>query len=105
MLHLRRLVEFLMSLDKYCEDLLSQATKTSSASASKIPVTAEQQMSAADLVSTLGKKVQGINLLQIESYLRTSKIARKISGYSEKLAAGGKSNHRSEFSKLISNLS
>lgn len=39
-----------------------------------------------ELVSSLGSKVEGVNLVEIESYLRSSKIARKISGYSEKEA-------------------
>ncbi|KDQ62233.1 hypothetical protein JAAARDRAFT_122516 [Jaapia argillacea MUCL 33604] len=41
-------------------------------------------MLASDLIHTLGRKVEGINLVEIESYLRTSKIARKISSYFEK---------------------
>jgi chromosome transmission fidelity protein 1 len=43
-------------------------------------------MTPSDLVAALGKKVQSINLLEIEAYLRSSKVARKISGYNDKLA-------------------
>ena len=39
-----------------------------------------------ELVSSLGSKVEGVNLVEIEAYLRSSKIARKISGYSDKEA-------------------
>ena len=39
-----------------------------------------------ELVSSLGSKVECVNLVEIESYLRSSKIARKISGYSQKEA-------------------
>ena len=36
----------------------------------------------------LGRKVDGINLLEVENYLRASKIARKVSGYADKAAGG-----------------
>jgi len=48
-----------------------------------------------DLVSSLGSKVEGVNLVEIEAYLRSSKIARKISGYSDK-EAEKKSNGASD---------
>ncbi|KAL1665780.1 helicase C-terminal domain-containing protein [Schizophyllum commune] len=38
-------------------------------------------MTPNDFVSRLGKKVEGINLLEVERYLKASRIARKISGY------------------------
>jgi chromosome transmission fidelity protein 1 len=50
-----------------------------------------------ELVSSLGSKVAGVNLVEIEAYLRSSKIARKISGYNEKEAekeSSGTSNRR-----------
>ncbi|KAG6332133.1 hypothetical protein ID866_6952 [Astraeus odoratus] len=40
-------------------------------------------ISIPDYVQRLGCKVDGINLLEIEAYLKKSKIARKISGYAE----------------------
>jgi chromosome transmission fidelity protein 1 len=43
-------------------------------------------MTPGDLVAALGKKVQSVNLLEIEAYLRSSKVARKINGYNDKLA-------------------
>jgi chromosome transmission fidelity protein 1 len=62
-------------------------------------------MTVAELMQRLGRKAEGINMLEIEAYLRSSKviafvlynkrgdlifegiqIARKISGYSDKLA-------------------
>jgi chromosome transmission fidelity protein 1 len=39
-----------------------------------------------NLLSRLGKNVDGINLLEITDYLRKSRIARKINGYAEKAA-------------------
>ncbi|KAF8195495.1 helicase C-terminal domain-containing protein [Pholiota molesta] len=38
------------------------------------------------LIERMGRKVAGINLLEIESYLKRSKIARKIAGYSSNQA-------------------
>lgn len=76
-LHLRRLVEFLVAVDKYCNDLATQFTGAET----------ENMMTPGEMIAVLGEKVQGINLLEIEKYLRTSKIARKVSGYSDKLAA------------------
>lgn len=71
----------MVALDKYCDDIAKQASEN----ASNLP-SSEIMMTPGDLVAALGKKVQGINLLEIEAYIRSSKIARKISGYSEKLA-------------------
>lgn len=80
-LHLRRLVEFLVALDKYCDEFVLQASTQKTNTSNN-----EIAMPPGDLVSTLGKKIQGVNLLEIEAYLRSSKIARKISGYSDKVA-------------------
>ena len=38
-------------------------------------------MTPNDFLLRLGKKVEGINLLEVERYLKASRIARKISGY------------------------
>ncbi|KAF8488344.1 helicase C-terminal domain-containing protein [Gautieria morchelliformis] len=46
----------------------------------------QEIMPANSLMARLGAQVDGVNLLEIEAYLRRSKIARKISGYSDKLA-------------------
>jgi len=80
-LHLRRLTEFLVALDKYCDETAKQASETT-----PVSPTSEIMMTPGDLVAALGKKVQSINLLEIEAYLRSSKVARKISGYNDKLA-------------------
>jgi chromosome transmission fidelity protein 1 len=78
-LHLRRLVEFLIALDKYCDEFAANANTSNSSQN-------ETMLTPGELVAALNKKVQGVNLLDIESYLRTSKVARKISGYSDKVA-------------------
>ena len=70
-----------MALDKYCDETAKQASETT-----PVSPTSEIMMTPGDLVAALGKKVQSINLLEIEAYLRSSKVARKISGYNDKLA-------------------
>jgi len=55
----------------------------------------ESMYTVSDLVSSLGSKVEGVNLVEIDAYLRSSKIARKISGYSDK-EAEKKSNGTSD---------
>lgn len=66
-----------MALDKYCGEIELKAKATSS--------NYELAMPPGDLVSVLGEKIQSVNLLEIEAYLRSSKIGRKISGYSDKV--------------------
>lgn len=73
-------MEFLVALDKYCDEFAANPNTESNSSS------AETMLTPGELVAALNKKVQGVNLLDIESYLRTSKIARKISGYSDKVA-------------------
>ncbi|KAG9119952.1 ATP-dependent DNA helicase chl1, partial [Ceratobasidium sp. 392] len=46
----------------------------------------EEMFGVADFLRMLGAHAENINPLEIEKYLRESKIARKISGYSDKLA-------------------
>ncbi|KAK7048171.1 ATP-dependent DNA helicase CHL1 [Favolaschia claudopus] len=78
LLHLKRLVLFLDALQKYT---LQWKDNNSKADSSKVEV-----MTAAQLLDRLGNKVASINMLEIEAYLKKSKIARKISGYSDKKA-------------------
>ncbi|KAJ7857745.1 helicase C-terminal domain-containing protein [Mycena leptocephala] len=95
MLHLKRLVMFLDALQKYA---LEWKEKNGKADASKVEV-----MTVADLLDRLGRKVAGVNLLEIEAYLKSSKIARKISGYSDKEAEkqlGSVVQHASNSSKI-----
>ncbi|EUC60281.1 ATP-dependent DNA helicase CHL1, partial [Rhizoctonia solani AG-3 Rhs1AP] len=46
----------------------------------------EEMFGVAEFIRMLGAHAENINPLEIEKYLRESKIARKISGYSDKLA-------------------
>ena len=64
MLHLKRLVVFLDTLIKYLgEWKKARANGTINA----------EVISVAQLIDRMGKKVAGINLLEIESYLKRSK--------------------------------
>ena len=64
MLHLKRLVVFLDALKKYSEEWKkARANETLNA----------EVISVAQLIDRMGKKVAGINLLEIESYLKRSK--------------------------------
>lgn len=74
LLHLRRLINFLAALEK----VLTDAGKESQGK--------EALMTVQELEGALGRKAEGVNLLEIHAYLRTSKLARKVSGYSEKAA-------------------
>ncbi|KAI5995214.1 DNA repair helicase [Pisolithus albus] len=75
-LHLRRLISYLQAMSKVVEEWI--ASKQVSTEVMSIP----------DYIKKLGRKVDGINLLEIETYLRKSKISRKISGYVQVVAAG-----------------
>ncbi|KAJ8080392.1 ATP-dependent DNA helicase chl1 [Marasmius tenuissimus] len=77
MLHLKRLATFLDALKKYLVEWQSEATKHPQKT---------EVLNAAEFLERLGRRTVGLNLLAIEKYLKTSKIARKISGYAEKQA-------------------
>ncbi|KAF8967073.1 helicase C-terminal domain-containing protein [Flammula alnicola] len=77
MLHLKRLVVFLDALKKYVGEWKDTRAKEKEKT---------EIMTVAQLTERMGRKVSGINLLEIESYLKRSKVARKIAGYSEKQA-------------------
>lgn len=68
-------MEFLAALNALCDARLASSTAPS-----------ESMYTVSELVSSLGSKVEDVNLVEIGAYLRSSKIARKISGYSEKQA-------------------
>ncbi|KAI4523602.1 DNA repair helicase [Schizophyllum commune Loenen D] len=76
-LSLRRLTVFLESLVACVEGWGGGEGAVSGGGARD----ATEIMTPHDFVSRLGKKVEGINLLEVERYLKASRIARKISGY------------------------
>ncbi|THV04455.1 DNA repair helicase [Dendrothele bispora CBS 962.96] len=81
LLHLQRLRAFLEELQKYLSEWKSNF-KDNGPGKSEV-------ISASELMERLGKKAIGINMLAIERYLKSSKIARKISGYADKQAEKG----------------
>ncbi|KAI1785288.1 DNA repair helicase [Ganoderma leucocontextum] len=89
-LHLKRLTNVLDALAKFAEEWreaqLNPGTEKGQgkgkAEGKKGP--GVEVMTSGELMARLGRKAEGVNLLEIEKYLRESKIARKISGYSVK---------------------
>lgn len=75
-LHLRRLLRFLVALKNFLVKWKANLT---------VPAT-DQVYTPSQLMNGLGSHIEGINLLEIKTYLKQSKIARKISGYSDKEA-------------------
>ncbi|KAG9035892.1 ATP-dependent DNA helicase chl1 [Tulasnella sp. JGI-2019a] len=84
-LHLRRLVLFLTAMDKFCQDRMDHAIAVMSTN-SKHNADQDEMLGVGEFVEGLGPKVRDVNLLEVDKYLRDSKIARKISGYCEKVA-------------------
>lgn len=67
MLHLKRLVVFLDALKKY-------VLEWKDAREGKGPSEKTEVMKVAELMERMGKKVAGMNLLEIEGYLKRSKV-------------------------------
>ncbi|KAJ3002330.1 hypothetical protein NUW54_g5905 [Trametes sanguinea] len=79
--HLKRLMNLLDALCQYSEEWRDAHMKDVPGKARPPDV---EVMTSAELLGRLGRKTEGVNLLEVEKYLRDSKIARKISGYSVK---------------------
>jgi hypothetical protein len=67
---LKRLVAFLNALKTFSLEWKEGVIKKGSAN----PMERIEVMSVVDLISKLGRKVEGVNLLEIEAYLRSSKV-------------------------------
>ncbi|KAH8825111.1 helicase C-terminal domain-containing protein [Flagelloscypha sp. PMI_526] len=84
LMHIKALVLFLEGLKEYLtqwkEETIKRAQKEGAAAVRS------EVMTLVQLTEKLGARVATINLLEIETYLRKSKIARKIAGYDDKLA-------------------
>ncbi|KAJ3711787.1 helicase C-terminal domain-containing protein [Lentinula raphanica] len=97
MIQLKRLLAFLESLAKFVgewrdqrvEPRTSQPAQTSHMKSDKnqkpAQLATQEVLTPTELIERMGRKVAGLNMLEIEKYLKKSKIARKISGYAEKL--------------------
>ncbi|EIN12348.1 DNA repair helicase [Punctularia strigosozonata HHB-11173 SS5] len=75
---LKRLVSFLKAMYGVVNEFATTGAKEPQG-----PLSKPEVMTVHEFVSRLGRKVDGINLLEVEEYLRRSKIARKISSYSD----------------------
>jgi len=71
MLHLKRLVIFLDALKKYVAEWKDAKAKEKEKEKMEV-------MTVGQLIARLGKKVSGINLLEIESYLKKSKVGMRL---------------------------
>lgn len=69
-LHLKQLVHFLDRLRSYAVEWLSEKRREKKLEA-RVEV-----MTVAELMQRLGRKVEGLNMLEIEAYLHDSKVGR-----------------------------
>lgn len=72
-LHLKRLVGLLEALSKYAEEWKAERL-TAPADAKPKPQMTEV-FTSGELLRRLGRKVEGVNLLEVERYLRDSKVS------------------------------
>ncbi|RDB17932.1 ATP-dependent DNA helicase CHL1 [Hypsizygus marmoreus] len=90
MLHLKRLVVFLDALRKcvseWKEARIGKAVCQDKGNSRSSENDKVEVMTVAELLERLGRRAAGVNLLEIEAYLKRSKVARKIAGYSDKEA-------------------
>jgi chromosome transmission fidelity protein 1 len=78
-LHLKRLVGLLEALSRYADEWKASRSAPTSVdnerSRQGLGTSSNTEvMKSGELMTRLGRKVEGINLLQIESYLRNSKV-------------------------------
>ncbi|KAF9073981.1 helicase C-terminal domain-containing protein [Rhodocollybia butyracea] len=89
LVQLKRLLAFLDILSKYLvewRDGKACATPTQGPNLKATQPETQEILTPAELIERLGRKVVGLNMLEIVEYLKRSKVARKISGYADKLA-------------------
>lgn len=75
-LHLKRLVGLLEGLLKYTEEWKTERINQSKLT--KATRDAPEVITSGELMSRLGRKVEGVNLLEVENYLRSSKVCVSI---------------------------
>ncbi|GBE87470.1 ATP-dependent DNA helicase CHL1 [Sparassis crispa] len=113
-LHLARLMGLLDVLTQYAEEWRDMQTprggedrqEPARKTESKHRCSSVEVITSDELLRRLGRKAEGVNLLEVERYLRNSKIARKISAYSLKAlekAAGHDPAKLSKLARLSSN--
>lgn len=72
-LHLKRLVGLMEALLKYAEEWKAEKS-TPNNPAKKSAQDAAEVITSGELMRRLGRKVEGVNLLEVEKYLRNSKV-------------------------------
>ncbi|KIK59311.1 hypothetical protein GYMLUDRAFT_1004719 [Collybiopsis luxurians FD-317 M1] len=96
LVQLKRLLTFLDALAKYMEEWREQRPKSH---AGKLAQESQEVLTPAELLECLGRKVVGVNMLEVVEYLKKSKIARKISGYADKLQSESEELEKSKGKK------
>lgn len=71
-LHLKRLMNLLDALAKYAEEWRDEQLKPKADQGRRRPDI--EVMTSGELMQKLGRKAEGINLLEVEKYLRESKV-------------------------------
>ncbi|KAI0703917.1 DNA repair helicase [Earliella scabrosa] len=97
-IHLRRLTNFLDELARFAEEWRDEQLKAKAER--RVPTSEVVVLTSGELTQRLGRKAEGVNLLEIEKYLRESKIARKISGYSVKTLEKSAGQDAAKLAKL-----
>ncbi|KAF8349254.1 helicase C-terminal domain-containing protein [Amanita rubescens] len=98
LVHLKRLLVFLDALKQYALEwkeskiVKSEGPDHNSAKRKGSNSDLTEVMTISEFMERLGRKASSINFLEIEKYLKTSKVARKVSGYAEKQAEKADSN-------------
>lgn len=80
-LHLKRLMNLLDTLVQYAEEWRDAQLKVNNGNgpAGKARAPEVEVMTSAELLQRLGRKTEGVNLLEVEKYLRESKVRVRAS--------------------------
>ena len=79
LLHLKRLIVLLEALEKSAEEWKASHEKDQTKRFNGVGNNNEMQvMTSGELLRRLGRKVEGVNLLEIEKYLKNSKVMQRL---------------------------
>ena len=78
LLHLKRLLNLMEELQQYAEGWRTSHSTTHQTQAKSPQDHPTEVMTSGELLRRLGRKVEGINLLEVEKYLRSSKVGRPM---------------------------
>jgi chromosome transmission fidelity protein 1 len=74
--NLKKLIKILRGLETFCSEMQDSDVRSSDNGTSS--------MTTSDLLKRIGGNVDQVNLLELEAWLRETKVAHKIAGYAEK---------------------